>query len=590
MKLIMNIIYAIFSKFYAIKSLPFIIIIGVSSVFCIAPMIYHQSLLVSHDVLTHLFQSKEFTNSIYSGTLMPKWASGANNGYGGANFIFYSPLSYYVVALFHYFIPSLVLSIIAAIWLSFYLSGISMFFMVRKFSCSKTALICALFYQLFPFHIFDLYLRGTLGELFAFAWFPLIFTFINEIFDSEKKHCAIISLSVSYAGLILTHLVSAFIVSIIIILYLSAYIPQVNSRKNLVLVFSSLLLGFGLSSYFLLPIPFELHFIKIDYIKMFPFANYKFNFLFQINSFHNELIPVNTLKFVSLLNFVFVLQLVLFIIFIRYFFKCKKSPASQRMAFFAIYMFSIAFFMATPLSKWLWDFLPILNIIQFPWRWACYTEIALIFMLPSLFNSPPSNRFIDFRKFKHSIYVLSALVILSVITIFVRNQIPDRQLFNQILSPEKYGFDTTLPREYTPVWANNLDKTLKETKPERVAVISGDAVTRLELWNPEKRTISVKALSPSLLRFATFYYPGWQAKIDGAPESIAIEKVSGAMLLKVLPGEHLITLEFNDTPLRKSSKIITLFSFIILGGYIAYLAFRPTSSTTVPPGKFNWSN
>lgn len=205
-------------------------------------------------------------------------------------------------------------------------------------------------------------------------------------------------------------------------------------------------------------------------------------------------------------------------------------------------------------------------------------EIALIFMLATLLDSTHSNRYIDFRKCKQSIYVLWALVILSLITIFVDNHILDKQLFNRILFPESHGYDTSLPREYTPVWAINLEKTLKESAPKRVATISGDAVTRIELWNPEKRTIRVEAYSSSLLRIATFYYPGWQAKIDGVATHVLTEKMSGAMLLKVMPGKHLITLEFNDTPLRKVSKLVSLISLFILC-IIVYRTQKPVTLT-----------
>lgn len=65
-----------------------------------------------------------------------------------------------------------------------------------------------------------------------------------------------------------------------------------------------------------------------------------------------------------------------------------------------------------------------------------------------------SSKFNYIGKYRHTFHVLSALAILSVISIFCRSHITDKQL---ILLPGKYGFDTTLPRKYAPVWTSNLE-------------------------------------------------------------------------------------------------------------------------------------
>lgn len=502
---------------------------------------------------------------------MPKWALDANNGYGSANFLFYSPISYYVVSLFHSFIPSLIFSIIAAIWSSFFLSGISMYMMVKKKAGRSIGLLCAVFYQIFPCHIFDLHLRGTLGELFAFIWFPLIFTYLNEILISEKQHSSFIGLSLSYAGLVLTHLVSAFLVSGIVISYIFIKIYHALSKKFIISQFSSIALGLGLTSYFIIPVFFEMSFVQIDYIHKYLIADYQSNFLLQVNTIYTELSNFHiTNGFVVIFNIALVPEVLLFLIIVICQYKRNKIVITNNDLIFPVYMFLLAFFMSTPLSRWLWDLLPPLNTIQFPWRLMTFMEVALIFLIANFLNEVKDNK--HFHKdgiYRCSIYVLSALVLISVFTIFVRYDEFSKQKIESILYPEKFGYDTEMPREYTPVWATDLEKLLTLPVPNRVTVLSGTAIAQPVSWQPEKRIIKIEAKSPAVLRIATFYYPGWIAESEGKRKQVFIEKKSGTILINVQPGSHVLTLNFVDTPLRKTAKYLSLFFCLVLFLYWA---------------------
>lgn len=560
-----------FRKYTFAKNCPSFLLLAVSAAFCIAPLLIHQTLMVSHDIKFHLFQSDQFYKSLSSGAFIPKWALEANNGYGSANFLFYSPFSYYVVAFFHTFIPSLIFSMIAAIWSSFFLSGLSMFLMVKKFSGKKTGLLCAILYQVFPFHVIDLYLRGTLGELFGFIWFPLIFTYLNEILAGKKKRAVFIGLSLSYAGLILTHLVSAFIVSVIICVYISIRAFNIYNRKNIFYLVSSVTLGFGLAAYFIIPIIFEMQFIRIDYASKYFFADYSKNFLFDINSIDSSFNKLNnTNDMTGILNIVLTLETLLFLIVTYSLYKLNIKVSNNRYLLFSVFMFIFSFFMSTPLSRWLWDLVPAMNTIQFPWRWITYIEVALIFLFARFMKETEGNgKHTETGKFRCAAYVLSSLVLISVFSIFTStNELPESAI-KPLLNPEKYGYDTKLPREYTPVWARDLARVLKLPPPDRVTVLSGDATAQPIYWHPEKRVINIEAHSPSVLRVATFYYPGWTAESNGIRKQVFIEKNSGTMLMDILPGKHVLTLKLIDTPLRKSSKYLSLLSIATLFIYCA---------------------
>jgi uncharacterized membrane protein YfhO len=73
----------------------------------------------------------------------------------------------------------------------------------------------------------------------------------------------------------------------------------------------------------------------------------------------------------------------------------------------------------------------------------------------------------------------------------------------------------------------------------------------------------VRAVTPVLVRIATFYYPGWKAEIDGVPAPMRIEEKSGAMLIHVPQGEHRLALRFEDIPLRRYAKMISVIALCV---------------------------
>jgi len=113
-------------------------------------------------------------------------------------------------------------------------------------------MISGVLYQITSYHIFDLFSRGVVPELFAFIWFPLILLFIREIF-SERKFSSIAFVSLAYAGLILTHLVSAFMFTFVMVGY-GVYLSFVEKKKGILRMLCATVFGIGLSSIYLIPV------------------------------------------------------------------------------------------------------------------------------------------------------------------------------------------------------------------------------------------------------------------------------------------------------------------------------------------------
>jgi hypothetical protein len=161
----------------------------------------------------------------------------------------------------------------------------------------------------------------------------------------------------------------------------------------------------------------------------------------------------------------------------------------------------------------------------------------------------------------------------SSVTLIKSRPLPEGFTAN-VMNPERIKDIMDPAIEYTPIWARNMKQIMSEEKPVKITVMSGPALTDILAWKPEKRSISIVGSAPSLLRVATFYYPGWQAKINDRVIPIGKEDMSGAMLIKVPEGKQTLELRFEDTPIRYYSKLISLFSFLASLLWIAYPSIR----------------
>ena len=118
------------------------------------------------------------------------------------------------------------------------------------------------------------------------------------------------------------------------------------------------------------------------------------------------------------------------------------------------------------------------------------------------------------------------------------------------------------PFEYRPIWLKDPRKMLPAV--EKVKIEKGNGSIDIIDWKSNQRLLSANG-EPSLsLKFSTFYYPGWEARIDGRRCDIAIDKGNGSIVIEVPEGRHKIELSFRDTPVRYYGKVISVISLILI--------------------------
>jgi len=182
------------------------------------PLLTGPTLPRASDVSYHAQWARGFIDALRDGAAYPRWVSDTNRGFGAPIFVVYPPLPYYAVAAVSLVSPNLVEALRWTLIVASFLSGIAFLLAARDFASEAAAAAGAALYVLLPYHAVDLYDRFALAEFLAFLWFPPLFLAVGRL-ARRPSAAAWLALAGAYAGLLLTHLMSAYLVLFVLAPY-----------------------------------------------------------------------------------------------------------------------------------------------------------------------------------------------------------------------------------------------------------------------------------------------------------------------------------------------------------------------------------
>ncbi len=502
---------------------------------------------------------------IQDGQIPCRWVPDMGYGYGYPQFIYYSPLPYYSMEFFHLIGFPLFTSVKIVMALGFILAGFTMFILARSLWGTWGGYLSAVLYLYAPYRASDLYTRGAVAEFFGMIFLPLIFWAIYQ-FIKKQKNIYLIFLSLSYAGLLLSHNITTLAFTPLAIIWglsLLFYYRHFRLLKYLVL---SGLLGFGLAAFFILPVIFEKQYAHLETITA-GYFNYLAHFVslkqLFLSSFwgygSSELGPWDDLSFYLGL-FHWLLPLISLLL-ASYFYKQKKSIS---LIVFLLSLFLIgSAFMAHQKSSFIWNLLPLLSFFQFPWRFL---------VIATFIGSLAGGAVITYLRNKSTQMILtltlSLLIILFNFNFFRPSQwvdITEEQKFSGVSWDRQMTISIF---DYLPIFAQQPPGAPAPLFPE---VLSGETAIKNYHKGSDWQSGEISVQSPNTtIQLPLFYFPGMIAKIDGQETKIDYANSLGLITITLPQGKHQIEARLHDTPIRSISDILTLASFIILFSWVIY--------------------
>ncbi|MFZ5535505.1 MAG: hypothetical protein ACOY3M_05155 [Patescibacteria group bacterium] len=359
-----------------------------------------------------------------------------------------------------------------------------------------------------PYLLFDMYHRGSVGEVLAIAAASWAVTAIVRGWGW---------LFAPMIGLLIISHNSAALLLGIAIATLAMSVPA----RGMFLTAGAI--GVGFASFFWIPALLEKHLVRFDAVVISDPSSY---FITPLNA---GLIGLGT-----------VVALAVFL-GLR-----KKITRFESVAFF----WAIAgIILALPITAPVWNISAFSVLFQFPYRALLLPVLFGPWIIAAVFEHLSGWRRVALSAVLFSVWLSTASVLLGEVS-------PVRRDTGYYVTNEA---TTTVANEYMPRWVHDIPVN----RPvETLEVINGDALLSTRTFSGEKITFTAEAKESSTIQINKIYYPGWGITVDNRLTPIDYANRLGVMRIEIPKGTHVVSADFRETPFRLAADLISILSFI----------------------------
>ena len=493
------------------------------------------------------------------GQIPCRWSPDMVYGYGQAMFNFYSAFPYYLGALIRLATPLSIMATVKTLFLiSLVLSAIGMYLLAKEFWGKLGGILSAVLYSYAPYHALDIFVRGALSESFALSILPFLWlSFYRLVKNPGYKYLATTSIALFF--LLTTHNISSLIYAPFTILWVSFWIITSKNWKSVKYIFLSGMLGVGLSSFFLLPAIFEQSLIQTEYLTS-EYSDYHAHFVSLKQLFLQRSWGFGPSIFGPYDDLSFQIGwphwwLAVLTSFIAFFWIYKRRFLQALIVFGLLSFFLLSAFLTHPRSFFIWDALPLLKFVQFPWRFLSLVIFFLSFACGTLARP---NWF--FRK--------GLIIFIIILTIGLNLKF--FKPFNFSRGAKDVDKLTGIGYELQEKAAilDYLPKTAKTAPPASAPttpkLVSGEGIIRGFTKQTNRFSFDADIYQDAEAVIPVMYFPGWITILDNERVSSGTYGAHGVISVKIPKGKHIIRGRFINTPIRSFANSITVFSLVLL--------------------------
>lgn len=553
----------------------YLTIIVVALIMCIP--LFQQGIHTGDDGDFHISRTIGTIEQITNGE-SPFIVERFSRNFGFAWNLFYPPVSTVINVIFAFLTNNVVTAMKIFIFLTFVLSGITMYQLVRTISNNKfAALISAVLYMCAPYRMLNAYTRLAVGEMAGFIFTPIVLRGVYLLFDGKTEKSYLYVLGT--IGLVLSHNISTMLTFLVGLFYVLVNIKKLKDKKILKSFIISTLIIILSVLFFYGPLMEQMSGTKYEVSrKMYTDFSVQdsalnpielifsyFNGISQEGRFYN----IGVLLLFGLIITPFVYK------------KAKEIPTYKFMLVAGI----VSCIMATVITPWY--FMPdILQMIQFPWRmlgfiiffFSIVAGINIKLLIDILMNEwQEKSQIIGKTVVTVALIAFSGFYALQFIT-NLDYLVKDNNYYKEDEVID-YSWQVSRYSSYLEYWPqkaiDNFDYTMN--RDNKVAVTSGNVniqnenkvngILNFDISNVEENTV---------LELPYLFYKGYQVTYTASNSSEAVkldvtESDNGFIqvsLDKEMSGH--INVEYHTTTLHK---VCIAISAITVASYIAYLVF-----------------
>ena len=520
-----------------------------------------------HDFEFHVASWLDVAYQWKQGVLFPRWTAWTNFGFGEPRFIFYPPLSWILGAALSLILP---ISWVPAafILLTQTLAGVSAFFLLRKLTANTPAYLGAAFYVANPYALLVSYVRSDFAEQLACAIFPLLLLaalrLVGPLQEEKPKLSTIPLFALPFATVWLCNAPAGVIASYSMALLFGWAALTQRSWKIALRGIAGLALGFGLAGYYLIPAAYEQRWVNIGQALssgLLPAQNFLFTRIADVE--HTWFNWISSLCAIAL-----ILLTALTAFASRRFSRGATISTGPKALWDTALLLlgSVATVMMLRLTAALWNLLPEMRFVQFPWRW-----MSILAVVCSCFLAAAVERRRGWMWF-----VLVAILSFPLGYFLTQNTWwdPDEMATQLAAINTSTGYEGV--DEYDPLGDDHLElpkhAPLTEIFPESSKNADRkppNARIQVEIWRTDNHKVLVEYSGPARVALRLLNYPTWQVTVNG--KTVTPEKPDDLdqMLVPIEAGRSEIQVRFVRTTDQTAGNALSLFSLLLAAGLLA---------------------
>lgn len=503
-----------------------------------------------------------------------RWIPDGGYQYGYPQFEYYGPSVYYLGEVIHKLGFQFIDSIKILFALGYIIGALGMFFLLREYLGEYPALVGSLLYTYAPYKADEVYVRGDMNEFWSLALFPFIFWAVLKLVRN-KKSSHIAWIGVSSGLLLMTHNLMSLIFLPIAGLWGVTLISLDKEWKTLPKLIGGFLLGVGLAAFFTLPVlaeskyahletllggyfGFEQHFVSIKQMFVSNYWGYGSSVL---GPYDDLSLSVGVIQWVSAF-----VALILAVINYKNFKKLSISLFTLG----AVDL--IVVFMMHPRSIIIWNKLPFLAFLQFPWRFLADSTFLLSFI-------GSAGVYLIFQRYslkeKGRGLIYGLVLVVSAFILYLNFFQPKGWL--NISDHEKFSGAswtrqlTSSIFDYLPIYAKFPPIQKAPGTPE---ILDGKGKILNYQKGSDFQKGEVVMETPGELRLPLFDFPGMKVWVDGKETPHGNSDCRGEPFcmglinVKVAPGTQSLEVKLTNTPIRTVGNSLTILSLLIILGLL----------------------
>ncbi len=545
-------------------------------------ILWYPGLQTTHDGFYHKSRLLELDILLRSGVLYPRWLPHVSFFYGSPVLHFYAPFIYYVAEGFRLLGWGYLSAYEWMIGLGIVAAGWTMFAFARRWG-TLAGWLAAVVYVYWPYHMALAYVRGAQAELWAMVWYPVLLIGVRD-WAEEQKGWVDPRLALAYTALIITHHLSAFEFTPVLVAYALWRAWLVRRRDILVRAGLSLALGVGLSAFYWLPVLADIRLVwagrpsdveRMELLQNLVPLSDIFS-PFWVHRYH----PFQSVKAASPLPRVgTTLWLVgLGLTLLRW----RALPRERRWQaiFFAALVVAGAF-MLTIYSRFIWATVPLIHYLQFPWRLHSIIGLGAGLTVALGLGSALDTWWARGPRpaLDHALVGLPIVAALALAALpGIRYDVAKEPKSNRPLREEDVNlallasydylrglsireFKGIWLFEYMPIWSAQSREEFflpPASPPPDVPPLNIRVMP--EKQHPLRRTFRVQSDTPWTFALHQFYFPAWEIHVDGRRVSTRPQGPLGLLAADIPAGEHTVRVVYGHTRAQRVAEVISLVS------------------------------